>query len=522
MNGFWPAALVVVVGGLMAGCKHDHGSEAGHGHDHGDGHAHGAAAAEAPTLAITRWTDRYELFIELPVPEPGKPVSYHAHVTRLDGFQAVTEGTFRVRYKTPTGVAAEAQIQGVKRPGIFVPEGPAPQAGTYPLEAVYEHAGVTDVFDCGTVKVQSPPAVPPEEPGSTITFLKESQWKIPFGTAWAGERPLASETELPATVEPAGTDQLTVAAPTGGRFFHNPKLSLAEGTRVKKGDVIGTIVPTVAGDDFNRLQLAVEESRLEKSQLEREIQRVEPLVQQNLLPERRLIELKNQLERESARLSSASSRLGRVTASGGDGGLQVRSTIEGLVSQVLVPNGEPVAGAAPLVRIGGTDHLWVRARFVARPSASFTGAEPASVRLPSGARVDFSREGARFLSQLPVVETSSRVATWIVDVAREAKASTPTTDLRPGVSVVLSVRLGQPENVLAVERSAVVEINTRPFVFVQVDGEHFEKRAVTLGRSDGAYVQIVSGVRNGDRVVDKGGYDIHLASLMGTVESHRH
>ncbi len=75
---------------------------------------------------------------------------------------------------------------------------------------------------------------------------------------------------------------------------------------------------------------------------------------------------------------------------------------------------------------------------------------------------------------------------------------------------------------MAVPRQAVVEINTRPDVFVQLDGEHFEKRAVTLGRVDGPWQQILSGVQSGERAVTRGGYDIHLTALMGTIESHRH
>jgi hypothetical protein len=35
-------------------------------------------------------------------------------------------------------------------------------------------------------------------------------------------------------------------------------------------------------------------------------------------------------------------------------------------------------------------------------------------------------------------------------------------------------------------------------------------------------VQIVTGLEAGERIVTRGGYDIHLAALMGTIESHRH
>jgi len=478
-------------------------------HDHGHGHGHAQEEAEEPEpLAITRWTDRYELFVELPAPTPGAPIPYHAHVTRLSDFGAVTEGTFRVRFKTASGVAAEATQNGVKRPGIFVFESVAPPAGVYTLEMSYE----SDVFDCGSITVSDPPTAGPEAAGSTITFLKESQWKIPFRTAWAEPQPMAKEMEIAATVEPASVDQLTLGAPTAGRFFHNPKLALAEGLRVKKGDVIGTIAPTAAGDDFSRLELAVEESSLAKAQIQRELDRIGPLVAQGLLPERRRVELQNELETHTARLRSAGGRLGGVVSPGGGAGITVRSTLDGLVSQVLVPNGAPVDAGAPLVRIGGTDHMWIRARFVAKPPAALALAAPTAARLPSGERVEL--DNARFLSALPVVDAASRIATWIVDVGRSA--------LLPGSNVVLLIRIGAPETLLAVPREAVIEINTRPYVFVQVDGEHFEKRPVMLGHVDGPWIHVKHGIEKGERIVSLGGFDIHLASLMGSVESHRH
>lgn len=200
----------------------------------------------------------------------------------------------------------------------------------------------------------------------------------------------------------------------------------------------------------------------------------------------------------------------------GAGGLVLESALDGVISQVLVPNGEPVEPGAPLVRIGGTEHVWIRSRFVARSEAFYEHAAPVAVRLASGERVEVHDRGARFLSTLPVLDPVSRIATWIADVPGSARG------LRVGARVVLLVRLGTPRTVLTVPRDAVIDINTRPVVFVQADGEHFEKRAVTLGDADGPFVEITSGVAKGERVVTRGGFDIHLASLMGTVESHRH
>jgi membrane fusion protein, heavy metal efflux system len=102
-------------------------------------------------------------------------------------------------------------------------------------------------------------------------------------------------------------------------------------------------------------------------------------------------------------------------------------------------------------------------------------------------------------------------------IAPEADA-----ELRPGAAIVVTVKAGTPRKVLAVPRKAVVEISTQPFVFVQRGGESFLKRRVKTGISDGTFVEISSGVEPGDRVVTEGGFDIHIASLSGTVESHKH
>jgi multidrug efflux pump subunit AcrA (membrane-fusion protein) len=215
-------------------------------------------------------------------------------------------------------------------------------------------------------------------------------------------------------------------------------------------------------------------------------------------------------------------RLGRVVAPGGAGGLVIKSALAGVISQVLVPNGEPVEPGTPLLRLGGTEHLWIRSRFVARPASELALAQPAGVRLPSGERHDLSAGNARFLSTLPVIDPSSRIATWVVDVAPHSQGNEARSDLRVGSTAVLAVRIGTPRMVLAVPTTAVIDINTRPFVFVQVDGESFDKRAVTLGDRDGPYVHVMSGIKKGERIVTTGGFDVHLASLMGEVQSHRH
>jgi hypothetical protein len=317
-----------------------------------------------------------------------------------------------------------------------------------------------------------------------------------------------------------------VAAPISGRFFHRQSGALASGQAVQKGDLLGTLAPNAEGEDLSRLELAVEQSRIERQRVEREIARVRPLVEQGLLPEKRRTELESELRQRDAERKSAQQRLGRVLAPAGRGGLPMRSPLSGVIAEVLTPNGEPVASGVPLLRLRGSGELWARARFVSRGSAETAGAVPAAVRALGGTRVGVA-EGARFLSAEPLVDAATGIATWVAALPAPASGAdagqTPAArELDVGASVVLIVRAGERRETLAVPAGAVIEINTLPYVFVQIGGEKFEKRRVEVGIHDADYVEILAGVREGEHVVTRGGFDVHLATLAGRVESHRH
>ena len=67
-----------------------------------------------------------------------------------------------------------------------------------------------------------------------------------------------------------------------------------------------------------------------------------------------------------------------------------------------------------------------------------------------------------------------------------------------------------------------MEEDGRPIAFVQVAGETFQKRDLTTGIRDGDWVQVLSGVGEGERVVTKGAYAIRLASVSSAIPAHGH
>ncbi|MCB9535935.1 MAG: hypothetical protein H6704_06685 [Myxococcales bacterium] len=176
-------------------------------------------------------------------------------------------------------------------------------------------------------------------------------------------------------------------------------------------------------------------------------------------------------------------------------------------------DGAPVAPGAPLLRLVAEGQLRLRAEVL---PAELPGG-PSDVRgawlEPRGDEpVEVPRAG---------LATSRLVADPRSGLAPLAFAAPP-GPWGLGAQVPLRLSVGPPTEALTVPRGAVVEINTQPFVFVMVGGESFTRRRVRLGPGDATHVAVLEGVEPSDRVVTVGGFDVYVASLSGSLESHRH
>ena len=517
MSGTRRTVLAIVLG-LASGCGgHEHGD---HGHDNDADEGHGGAEVEVEPIAITRWTDDYELFVELPPPAPKKPVPYHAHVTRLSDFGAVTEGVFRVRFKNARGVAAEGVQQGVKRPGIFVFESPAPAAGEYALEMSYEHAGKVDVFDCGTITVADKP--PPAAEESAVAdhvperVAVEDPVRDGVGREAADRKRARAAGDGRARRQRSAHDRRADDRPLLPQSQARARRGLArqEGRRDRHHRAHGR---------RRRLQPSAARRRRSAARARNKCsgrsQRVEPLVKQGLLPERRLVELRNELATESAKLSSASGRVGRVVTPGGAGALTIRSTLDGVVSQVLVPE-RRAGGGRRGARAARRHRPPVDAsRFVAKPATDLEQCAAAQRAAARRRRRSSSRSSARaFCRRCPssIPRRASRPGSWISFAPADA-----TSDAAPRAcawarawsSPSVSARRRRCSPCRAGRSSRSTRART---CSCRSTASTSRSAPSPSGQADGPWVAITSGVEEGERVVTRGGFDIHLAALMGT------
>ena len=76
-----------------------------------------------------------------------------------------------------------------------------------------------------------------------------------------------------------------------------------------------------------------------------------------------------------------------------------------------------------------------------------------------------------------------------------------TTFIRAGLSANASVILEKAEDVLAIKEALVqFDKDQKPFVEVQKGDNKFDKRPVTLGVSDGIYVEVKSGLKKDEKI----------------------
>src|SRR5688572_19629587 len=135
MNSLWKTAMCFVVSAAIAAC----------------GRVAEPPDAEAPTLDVTSWTERTELFMEYPPLVAGRTALFAVHLTRLSDFSAMTAGRPRLEF-TPEAGGTPTVLQGNEpsRPGVFRVEAAVPPAGRYRWALVVDAPGLSDRHDLGS------------------------------------------------------------------------------------------------------------------------------------------------------------------------------------------------------------------------------------------------------------------------------------------------------------------------------------------------------------------------------------
>jgi len=478
--------------------------------------------APAPEpLKATVWTNRGELYLEYPALVANQNERFAIHLTRLGDFRAVKDAACQVHLERDAA-AEDFPCDPSTHPGIFGANVEPKSAGKARLSILVSGRDLTETFDVGMVRIaaDAPSAEkPPESKEETISFSKEQQWALDYGTEVAGERMLRDNLRVAAETLPRTGGEAAVIAPLAGRII--AEKTFAVGTSVQQGTELISIVPPPASvSDLAGLQLAEAEAKVALEQAQRDRARAERLVNAGAVPARRLEEARTLEATVQARLQAAQTRLAQYEATRTADGLEtgakrfvVRAPISGVVSEASAISGANVEVGKVLFRIVDIDRLFV--------SGVVPESEFSRLRQLSGAEIEMPDTGQiRPANRLVAIGRLVDSETRTVPVTYE----TDNRDHRLAVNQTVFLRLLlTPGGMLPViPESAVVDDAGRPVVFVQKGGETFLRRPVKLGLHNSGMVQVLEGVNPGDRVVTKGAYLIRLSTMSSAVPAHGH
>ena len=502
-----------------------------------------AEPEEPEPIAVTRWTEKSELFMEYPPLRAGETSRFAIHLTDLQTFKPLMEGRAVVELASGGGQTETFSEDGPSRPGIFGVNVTPTRAGSPAMTIHVESAAVDDMHRLGPVEVAGTEHAEDHEhahphegdnhehphdgsegedhsQGEEISFLKEQQWALDFATQVVGTATMRESLTVPAKVQPRSGGRIAITAPVGGRLSTGVRLPVI-GTNVESGQGVAAIVPpTSTPSDLPSLELAGEEARVKLNFARQERRCLGRLLDAGAIPARRVNEAKANEAVVAAQLKAAQARLkhyeetrqaehqedGRTT-------FQVRSPLSGVVASVNTTDGAHVEDGETLLEVVAVDRVYVVGEV---PEAA-----AAALRRPAGAEIvvpglEQPMQVGRLVSVANFVDPRSRTVKVIYEMDNRSR--------RLAVGQAISMRLfhSTANEAPTISESALVDDGGRPIVFVQTGGESFERRPVTLGERQGGRVQVTAGVALGERVVTRGAYLVRLASMSTQVPAHGH
>jgi len=485
-------------------------------------------APELPTLDVTSWTDKSELYMEYPPLVAGQTVRFAVHLTQLRDFSALNAGRPHVEF-TPESGGAAVSVPGSEplRPGAFRVEGALPAAGRYRWALVVEAPGLMDRHDLGTATVfadQGTAVADAEksakEDPAAISYLKEQQWTNPFATAPVREASVRGSVRVPAVIQPVTGGEAIVSAPAAGRFAAEQLVSI--GATGKEGQVLGRLEPRLAGsEDRATLAANVAEANAATEAARAEQTRAERLVADRAIPARRLEDARRAVTVAEARLQAAQARLAQrdetLRAGGGvasGNAFVLRAPLSGRVVDVMATLGAAYEEGAPLFRIVKTDEVELQALVPA--------ADVDSTRDVTGLALEIPGKDDPIPLRLHHKHDSGAIDPETRALTVQFEVDNPGGRLLIGQTGTVILFTKQQVHVPAVPKEAVLMEAGRPYVFVQTSGEKFARRFVEIAARQDDIVGLKAGVKPGERVVVRGAYDVQLASAAKGLPAEGH
>ena len=286
-------------------------------------------------------------------------------------------------------------------------------------------------------------------------------------------------------------EDVKLAAQVAGRVV---AMSVAEGDSVRAGQVVAEIETPPLEDQQRQARAALSQAKAALENAKLNLARTERLFERGIAAGKEVEDARAQgasaeaaLEQAQAALATADRQLARA---------HVTSPISGQVVKRFVGVGEQVDGtpAQPLLEVANVDRVEVAAHVAVDQLGRVRVGQHAAI--VSDAWPDRTFDG-EVIAIAPAIDPATNAALV------RLRAKNPERLLKVGMFAQVLIGLQQKKGVLVVPPSAVSKTENGTAVYV-VSGEQATRTRVEVGLETPEAVEIVSGVKEGQKVLTSG------------------
>ena len=228
--------------------------------------------------------------------------------------------------------------------------------------------------------------------------------------------------------------------------------------------------------------------------------------------------------------ASAASKVREVYVSVGDkvkdgdklmrlnGGETIEAEFDGTVSSINVAKGDEVAAGDSLITVADFDHMTVSVRV--------GESNIAQVSVGQSCKVTVSSVGASFESVIETIDYASYSGNNVAYYTATVNVDTSEAEnVWPGMQATVTVPLEEAMNVTVLKMDALSTArNNTAYVYKENENGEMEEVTVTVGVSNGNYVEIKEGVTSGEtvyKIAEKEEEATGLAGLLSGLFTNR-
>ena len=272
------------------------------------------------------------------------------------------------------------------------------------------------------------------------------------------------------------------------------------------GDVVrdGQVLVELQSPDLGRARAAYASAEARAALADRTLTRKRELASERIAPQREVQEAEAALAEARAAVRGAAAELAslgvepRPGADSDSGTFALRSPVAGTVIERRITRGQMIDPATPAFRIANLTTLWLTAHAFERDA----------VRIAKGAKARVT------FSALPGREFPGTVSLIGGEVSKESRTvpirivvTNSTGALRPGMSATVALPVGtSTQQIVTVPVASVQRVRGEWCVFLPKDESTFEIRTIGRGRDLGGEVEVLAGLKAGEKIVVDGAF----------------